>query len=217
MSQAPQTQESGHQGPISTPQQLMVAVAAAFIVPVIIIVLLVMYVSSQSQHAAGSNALSAQATADRIMPVGTVQIKLVSANTGPRSGEEAYKAQCAACHDAGMLGAPKFGDAAAWGGRIGQGLATLAGHAIKGFNAMPAQGGGDMTDLEITRAVAFLANARIVDDDRRAFFGAKQSDFTPDTTACAGDGNYFAFKHSGHGDSPIIELWQRNHRRRWLT
>ena len=114
MSQAPQTQESGHQGPISTPQQLMVAVAAAFIVPVIIIVLLVMYVSSQSQNAAGTDALSAQATADRIMPVGTVQIKLVSANTGPRSGEEAYKAQCAACHDAGMLGAPKFGDAAAW-------------------------------------------------------------------------------------------------------
>ena len=159
MSQAPQTQESGHQGPISTPQQLMVAVAAAFIIPVAIIVLLVMYVSSHSQKAAGSDALSAQATADRIMPVGTVQIKLASANAGPRSGEEAYKALCAACHDAGMLGAPKFGDAAAWGGRIGQGLATLATHAIKGFNAMPAQGGGDMSDLEITRAAAFMANA----------------------------------------------------------
>ena len=159
MSQAPQTQESGHQGPISTPQQLMVAVAAAFIIPVIIIVLLVMYVSSHSQKAAGTDALSAQATADRIMPVGTVQIKLASANAGPRSGEEAYKAQCAACHDAGMLGAPKFGDAGAWGGRIGQGLTTLATHAIKGFNAMPAQGGGDMSDLEITRAAAFMANA----------------------------------------------------------
>ena len=83
----------------------------------IIIVLLVMYVSSQSQNAAGTDALSAQATADRIMPVGTVQIKLASANAGPRSGEEAYKAQCAACHDAGMLGAPKFGDAGAWGGQ----------------------------------------------------------------------------------------------------
>ncbi len=159
MSQAPQTQESGHQGPISTPQQLMVAVVAAFIIPVAIIALLVMYVSSHSQKAAGSDALSAQATADRIMPVGTVQIKLASANAGPRSGEEAYKAQCAACHDAGMLGAPKFGDAGAWGGRIGQGLTTLATHAIKGFNAMPAQGGGDMSDLEITRAAAFMANA----------------------------------------------------------
>lgn len=159
MSQAPQNQESGHEGPISTPKQLMVAVAAAFIVPIAIIVLLVTYVSSQSQQAAGSDALSAQATADRIMPVGTVEIKLASANTGPRSGEESYKAQCAACHDSGMLGAPKLGDAGAWGGRIGQGLATLAGHAVKGFNAMPAQGGGDMSDLEITRAAAFLANA----------------------------------------------------------
>ena len=158
MSQAPQTQESGHQGPISTPQQLMVAVAAAFIVPVIIIVLLVMYVSSQSQNAAGTDALSAQATADRIMPVGTVQIKLVSANTGPRSGEEAYKAQCAACHDAGMLGAPKFGDAAAWGARIKQGLDTLVTSALKGKGAMGAQGGGDFNDIEIARAVVYMAN-----------------------------------------------------------
>jgi cytochrome c5 len=58
-----------------------------------------------------------------------------------------------------MLGAPKIGDTAAWSGRIGQGLATLANHAIKGFKAMPTQGGGDMTDLEITRAAAFLSNA----------------------------------------------------------
>ena len=43
-----------------------------------------------------------------------------------RAAEDVYKAQCAACHDAGMLGAPKFGDAGAWGGRIGQGLTTLA-------------------------------------------------------------------------------------------
>ena len=159
MSQAPQTQESGHQGPISTPQQLMVAVAAAFIIPVIIIVLLVMYVSSHSQKAAGTDALSAQATADRIMPVGTVQIKLASANAGPRSGEEAYKAQCAACHDAGMLGAPKFGDAGAWGGRIGQGLTTLATHAIKGFIAMPAAAAGNKSHPQLTGVAASMANA----------------------------------------------------------
>ena len=115
------------------------------------------------------------------MPVGTVQIKLASANAGPRSGEEAYKAQCAACHDAGMLGAPKFGDAGAWGGRIGQGLTTLATHAIKGFNAMPAQGGGDMSDLEITRAAAFMANAGGAWDNAKKYIeqghhGGKGSD-----------------------------------------
>lgn len=159
MSQAPQSQESGHQGPISTPQQLVVAVLAAFIIPVVIIVLLVNYVSSQTKTAAGSDALSAQATADRIMPVGTVAIKVASANAGPRSGEDVFKAQCSTCHGSGMLGAPKFGDAAAWGARIGQGVDTLLSHALKGFNAMPPQGGADFSDLEVHRAVVYMANA----------------------------------------------------------
>ncbi|TAK93985.1 MAG: cytochrome c5 family protein [Aquabacterium sp.] len=160
MSQAPQSQESGHhQGPISTPQQLIAAVLAAFIIPVVIIGLLVNYVSSSNKSAAGSEALSAQAVSQRIMPVGTVEIKLASANTGPRSGEEVFKAQCTNCHAAGMLGAPKFGDAGAWGPRIAQGEAKLLEHALKGFNAMPAQGGGDFSDLEVQRGLVYMANA----------------------------------------------------------
>lgn len=160
MSQAPQSQESGHhQGPISTPQQLIAAVLAAFIIPVVIIVLLVNYVSSKNSSAAGSEALSAQAVSQRIMPVGTVEIKVASANTGPRSGEEVYKAQCTNCHAAGMLNAPKFGDAGAWGPRIAKGEALLLEHALKGFNAMPAQGGGDFSDLEVHRGLAYMANA----------------------------------------------------------
>ncbi|MBI5924606.1 MAG: cytochrome c5 family protein [Aquabacterium sp.] len=160
MSQAPQSQESGHhQGPISTPQQLIAAVLAAFIIPVVIIGLLVNYVSSSNKSAAGSDALSAQAVSQRIMPVGTVEIKLVSANAGPRSGEEVYKGSCTNCHAAGMMGAPKLGDAAAWGPRIAQGEAKLLEHALKGFNAMPAQGGGDYSDLEVQRGVVYMANA----------------------------------------------------------
>ena len=159
MSQAPQSQESGHEGPISTPQQLIAAVLAAFVVPVVIIVLLVSYVSSANQSAAGSDALSPQAVSQRIMPVGSVEIKLASANTGPRSGEEVYKAQCTNCHAAGMLNAPKLGDAGAWGPRIAQGEAKLLEHAVKGFNAMPAQGGGDFSDLEVHRGVVYMANA----------------------------------------------------------
>ena len=158
MSQAPQSQESGHQGPISTPQQLIAAVLAAFVVPVAIIVLLVSYVSSANKSAAGSDALSPQAVSQRIMPVGSVEIKLASANTGPRSGEEVYKGSCVNCHGAGMLGAPKFGDAGAWGPRIGQGDAKLLEHALKGFNAMPAQGGGDFSDLEVHRAMVYMVN-----------------------------------------------------------
>ena len=158
MSQAPQSQESGHQGPISTPQQLIAAVLAAFVVPVAVIALLVNYVSSANKSAAGSDALSPQAVSQRIMPVGQVEIKLASANAGPRGGEEVYKAACVTCHGAGMLGAPKFGDAGAWSGRIGQGDAKLLEHALKGFNAMPAQGGGDFSDLEVHRAMVYMVN-----------------------------------------------------------
>lgn len=162
MSQAPQAHESGHasghEGPIQNPKQLMVAVAAAFIVPVAVIALLVNYVNSAAKGAAGSDALGAQATAQRIMPVGKVEIKLASANAGPRNGEEVYKAQCVNCHGAGMLGAPKLGDAGAWGGRVGQGAAKLVEHAIKGYNAMPAQGGGDYSDYEVHRAVVYIVN-----------------------------------------------------------
>ncbi len=150
---------SGHEGPIQTPQQLIVAVAAAFIIPIAIIGLLVSYVSSSNKSAAGSDALSSQAVSQRIMPVGTVELKVASANTGPRTGEAVYKAVCANCHDSGMMGAPKFGDAGAWGPRVGKGEATLLEHALKGFNAMPAQGGGDLSDLEVQRGMVYMANA----------------------------------------------------------
>ena len=58
-----------------------------------------------------------------------------------------------------MAGAPKFGDAAAWGARIATGLDALVNSALKGKGAMGAQSGGDFDDLEITRTVVYMANA----------------------------------------------------------
>lgn len=69
-----------------------------------------------------------------------------------------FKAQCSACHATGAAGAPKFGDAGAWGPRIKQGFDALVNSALKGKGAMGAQGGGDFTDIEIARAVAYMAN-----------------------------------------------------------
>ena len=64
------------------------------------------------------------------------------------------------CHGSpGIPGAPHYSDAAAWGPRIGQGFATLLEHALKGKGEMPPQGGGDFDDLEIGRAVVYMANA----------------------------------------------------------
>ena len=50
----------------------------------------------------------------------------------PKTGEQAFQAQCAACHAVGALGSPKFGDKAAWAPRIGAGLAALTNSALKG-------------------------------------------------------------------------------------
>ncbi|HET8694516.1 MAG TPA: c-type cytochrome [Aquabacterium sp.] len=159
MSQAPQSQDNGHEGPIKTPKQLILAVVLAFVLPVVIIALLVNFVSAGGRGSSGSDALSPQAVSERIMPVGTVEIKSASANSGPRTGEEVFKAQCTTCHSAGALGAPKFGDAAAWGPRIATGFEALWHSALKGKNNMPAQGGGEFSDYEIARAVVYMANA----------------------------------------------------------
>lgn len=156
MSQAPQSHD---EGPIQTPKQLIVAIVLAFLVPVFVIVLLVNYVNSVAKEGAGSNALAPEAVAQRIMPVAAVQVKAVTSVPGSNSGEDVFKAQCSSCHAAGALGAPKFGDAAAWGPRIGQGLEALLNSALKGKNAMPPQGGGEFVEIEIKRAVAYMANA----------------------------------------------------------
>jgi cytochrome c5 len=70
-----------------------------------------------------------------------------------------FAAQCSACHTAGVVGAPKFGDAAAWGPRNKTGFEALLNSALKGKNAMGPQGGGDFDDFEIARAVVYIANA----------------------------------------------------------
>ena len=94
----------------------------------------------------------------RIQKVGQVVLK-VEKNTKLRTGEEAYKAQCSACHANGVSGAPKFGDAAAWGPRLGAGFDALVQSALKGKGAMGPQGGGLLSDLEVARGVAYIANA----------------------------------------------------------
>lgn len=159
MSNAQHNQEDAHEGPIKTPTQLIVAVLFAFLIPILAIVLLVQYVSSDNKVGAGSEALGMEATAERIQPIGAVTIKVSSGATAAMTGEEVFKARCGGCHAAGAMGAPKFGDAGAWGARISQGFDTLWQHALKGKNNMPPQGGGDLSDYEIARGVVYMANA----------------------------------------------------------
>jgi cytochrome c5 len=165
-----------HEGPIKTPKQLLVLVLFSFIAPVLIIIALVYMVTSSAKPSGDLQAIVSEAadkksiglgglsSADleqsvkaRIQKVGMVEIK--DANRPLKAGEEIYKAQCAACHAAGVANSPKFGDAAAWSARIATGYDALLNSALKGKGAMAAQGGGDFEDAEIGRAVVYMTAA----------------------------------------------------------
>ena len=148
--------DEAHTGPIKNPKQMLLAVFFSFVVPIFAIIGLVYYVTSDNKPAAGAVNLE-KALAARIQKIGTIEIR--DANRQPKSGEEVFKAQCTTCHTAGLLGSPKFGDAAAWAPRIQTGYEALLNSAVKGKNAMVPQGGGDFETLEIGRAVVYMANA----------------------------------------------------------
>ena len=153
---APDAHDS-HSSFITTPQQLMVVVLLAFLVPIFGIVLLVQLVISKPS--ADPGALTPEAVAARIQPVGKVEFGASSAAPGARRGEDIVKTVCAVCHESGVANAPKIGDKAAWAPPVQHGLQALLASAIKGKGVMPPRGGGaDLTDAELARAVVFMAN-----------------------------------------------------------
>jgi c(7)-type cytochrome triheme protein len=97
---------------------------------------------------AGLFALSALATAFVTLPAGAADLP---------NGKAIFDANCTACHSTGVAGAPKIGDAAAWGPRVKNGPAALYASALKGKNAMPAKGGNpNLSDAEVQAAVNYI-------------------------------------------------------------
>jgi cytochrome c5 len=145
-----------HSSFIKSPRQLAIIVALAFAVPIGLIVLLSQLVTNV---APGTGADPEVTVLARIQPVGQVTVAAPVVPSGTQSGEQVYQATCKACHEAGLAGAPKFGDKAAWAARIRAGINALYTSAIKGKNAMPAKGGNpDLTEVELQRAVVYMAN-----------------------------------------------------------
>ena len=146
-----------HQSLIKTPTQLIVVVVLAFVVPIALFGMLAHFMTSLDLS--DKSTMSDEAVAKRLKPVGDVAIADPNAPVVAKSGKEVYDAVCMACHGTGALNAPKVGDKAAWGKLIAQGLDKLTQSAIKGVKQMPPRGGNpDLSDLEIARAVVFMAN-----------------------------------------------------------
>jgi cytochrome c5 len=163
------------EGLIKTPTQLIVVVVLAFVIPIASIFTIIHFMMAGDKSRT-TPAMSDKAVAERINPVGSVpDIEKVASPLLPApapvtvaaagdagkpaaaDGKAVYDANCQACHAAGVAGAPKLGDKAAWAPRVGAGVAALTASVIKGKNAMPPKGGNlNLADADIKAAVEYL-------------------------------------------------------------
>ena len=148
---------------IKTPQQLIVVIVTAFLVPIIGIILLVQLVLSVPS--ADPNALTPEAVAARLQPVGRVEfgagggaaVAAAPTKPGAADGKAVYDKVCFACHLQSVAGSPKLGDKAAWAPRLSAGVNGLMQSVIKGKGAMPPKAGNPaLSDAEIRAAVEFM-------------------------------------------------------------
>jgi cytochrome c5 len=170
-----------HSSPIKTPLQLVVVIVLAFAVPIALIVMLTQLVTSGGDFSKNNPAMSEEAIAKRLKPVGEVAVDpgqpkpaavaaapaATRAAPGAKStaagkadagkGKSIYEATCMVCHAAGVAGAPKTGDKAAWAPRLKSGMGALYASSIKGKQAMPPKGGNlSLADADVRAAVDYM-------------------------------------------------------------
>ena len=177
----------------SHPLKLAIIITVGAFALILGIVMLAYFaVGSRSVGTSVGNANTPEAIAARIAPVTTLAVDTTKAAaqapplvatiptkaTAPvvamaipaaaapaaAGGESVYKAACVACHGAGIAGAPKLGDKAAWSTRTAQGKTILYDHAIRGYQGkagvMPAKGGNTaLADADVKAAVDYMVSA----------------------------------------------------------
>jgi len=145
-----------HTSFIKTPKQLVIVVVLAFAIPIALVVLLSQLITDvrpPGRQEAQTGVLN------RIKPVGEVTLVEASAAQASMTGEKVYQDVCKVCHEAGLVGAPKLGDKAAWAPRIKRGINALYASALNGKDQMPPKGGNrNLADIEVQRAVVYMAN-----------------------------------------------------------
>src|SRR5271167_423235 len=107
-----------HTSFIKTPKQLVIVVLLAFSIPIALFGMLSQLVTGV--RPAGTEEAET-GVLNRIKPVGSVTLLDASAPQGNLSGEQVYQTVCKTCHEAGLVGAPKLGDKAAWAPHIKEG------------------------------------------------------------------------------------------------
>jgi cytochrome c5 len=151
--------------PVKSKLQGAIVLLGGLLAPILVIYLLVAPPASPEAPATQAKVAEVE---ERIEPVASVEVEEAGeasesqdaegTNTA-MSGADVVKNSCAMCHAAGLMGAPKVGDKAAWEPRIAQGYETLVEHAIKGIRMMPPKGGNtSLSDEDVAKAVILMAN-----------------------------------------------------------
>ena len=175
-----------------TLRKILIVMGIGFIVPIVLLLMVAFYIGSGSEQPAGSNGLSTAAVNARLAPAGTVvaaassqaaaQANAASMGTAAAAsspggaggaqpataaaakpdGKALFESTCIACHGTGVAGAPKFGDKAAWGPIIAQGINVLYDRAIHGYTGkrgvMPPKGGSTASDDDVKAAVDYIVS-----------------------------------------------------------
>ena len=76
-----------------------------------------------------------------------------------QAGKTLYTQVCQACHAAGVLNAPKYGDKDAWAPRLKDPIDTVYNYALHGKGAMPPKGGSNASDADVKAAVDYMVAA----------------------------------------------------------
>jgi cytochrome c5 len=117
--------------------------------------------------ASGADANAAQASAAAAAIAAIPQAASGSAATGgatqsadaSQAGKALYTQVCQACHAAGVLGAPKFGNKDDWAPRLKDPMDTVYNYALHGKGAMPPKGGSNASDADVKAAVDYMVSA----------------------------------------------------------
>ncbi len=165
----------------SHPIKLAIGIAIGAIALIIGIILMAKFAIGVygSRDMKDDPAMKAEAVAKRIAPVAQVVVDpnapaapapaavtvaaapaaatAAAAPAAGADGKKTYDTVCAVCHAAGVAGAPKPGDKAAWAPRLAQGKDALYASALKGKGAMPPKGGNAaLADADVRAAVDYL-------------------------------------------------------------
>ncbi|WDR89568.1 c-type cytochrome [Burkholderia ambifaria] len=114
--------------------------------------------------ASGADASNAQAAAAMaaiaaIPKAGEKPAAAPTSADAASAGKALYTQVCQACHAAGVLGAPKFGNKDDWAPRLKESMDTVYNYALHGKGAMPPKGGSNASDADVKAAVDYMVNA----------------------------------------------------------